>query len=122
MIDLTPIINAIIGLLAMLVTYKLIPWIKANTTAKQQETLLATYRVLIFAAEQLYGAGHGPEKLDYVVAALKERGVEVDIDAIEAVFRENMLQLHTGKPAGQNNMENGSLIEGNQIAAATSDE
>lgn len=99
MIDLTPIINAIIGLLAMLVTYKLIPWIKANTTAKQQETLLATYRVLIFAAEQLYGAGHGPEKLDYVVAELDKRGMNVDIAAIEAVIKEHLVELHTGKPA-----------------------
>lgn len=98
MIDLTPIINAIIGLLAMLVTYKLIPWIKANTTAKQQETLLATYRVLVFAAEQLYGSGHGEEKLDYVIAELDKRGLNVDVAAIEAVIKEHLTELHTGKP------------------------
>ena len=36
-IDLTTIINAIIALLAALVTYRLIPWIKARTTAEQQD-------------------------------------------------------------------------------------
>ena len=30
-IDLTPIFQAIIALLAALVTYKLVPWIKART-------------------------------------------------------------------------------------------
>ena len=30
-INLTPIIQAIIALLAALITYKLIPWIKANS-------------------------------------------------------------------------------------------
>ena len=98
MIDLTPIINAIIGLLAMLVTYKLIPWLKANTTAKQQELLTATCRTLVFAAEQLWGAGHGDEKLDYVMAELERRGLTADPAMIEATVLEHLQALHAGKP------------------------
>ena len=64
-IDLTPIFQAIIALLAALVTYKLVPWIKARTTESQQALLSATVRTLVYAAEQLYGAGKGAEKLDY---------------------------------------------------------
>lgn len=40
MIDLTPIINAAILLVAALVTTFLVPWIKANTDEKQREELL----------------------------------------------------------------------------------
>lgn len=87
-IDLTPIIQAVIALLAALVTYKLVPWIKARTTAEQQAMLGAMVRTLVYAAEQLYGAGHGAEKLDYVIEELRARGFDADRAAIEAAVRE----------------------------------
>ena len=70
-IDLTPIFQAIISLLAALVTYKQVPRKKARTTESQQALLSATVRTLVYAAEQLYGAGKGAEKLDYVSAGLE---------------------------------------------------
>lgn len=84
MIDLTTIINAIIALIAAIITYKVIPWIKAKTTNEQQAMLEATVRTLVFAAEQIYGAGNGYEKMQYVAAKLKAKGFTVDVDAIEA--------------------------------------
>ena len=84
MIDLTPIFQAVISLLAALITFKLIPWIKSKTTEKQQENLQALIRVLVFAAEQMYGAGKGAEKMEYVCAELRARGYTVDISQIEA--------------------------------------
>ena len=93
MIDLTPIFEAILALLATLVTYKLIPWIKARTTAEQQSLLAATVRTLVYAAEQLYGAGKGDAKLAYVQDELESRGLKVDAAAIEAMVREmNLLE------------------------------
>ena len=83
-IDLTPIIQAIIMLLAAIVTHKLIPWIKAKTTNEQQMLLEATVRTLVFAAEQIYGAGHGRDKMLYVVEKLKEKGFTASVDDIEA--------------------------------------
>ena len=90
MIDLTPIFEAILALLAALVTYKLIPWIKARTTAEQQSLLAATVKTLVYAAEQLYGAGKGAEKLDYVIAELEKRGFTADRAAIEAAVKEQL--------------------------------
>ena len=87
-INLTPIIQAIITLLAALITYKLIPWIKARTSEAQQNNLRAAVRVLIFAAEQIYGAGQGKEKLEYVKEKLAEAGYAIDIDEIEAAVGE----------------------------------
>lgn len=87
-IDLTPILQAVLALLAALITYRLVPWIKARTTAAQQANIRAVVKVLVFAAEQLYGAGNGPQKLVYVRDKLRERGFDVDTDEIEAAVGE----------------------------------
>lgn len=88
MIDLTTIIQAVLALLAALITYKLIPWIKAKTNQEQQNLMLSVTSVLVFAAEQLYGAGRGADKLDYVVRELENRGFTADRAAIEAVIKD----------------------------------
>lgn len=97
MIDLTPIFEAILALLAALVTYKLIPWIKARTTAEQQALLSATVKTLVYAAEQLYGAGKGAEKLDYVIKELEARGFTADRAAIEAAVAEQLNYIQAEK-------------------------
>ena len=83
-IDLTPFFQAVLALLAALITYKLIPWIKARTTESQQATIRALVKTLVFAAEQIYGAGNGKEKLRYVQGALEEAGFDINADEIEA--------------------------------------
>ena len=97
MIDLTPIFEAILALLAALVTYKLIPWIKTRTTAEQQALLSATVKTLVYAAEQLYGAGKGAEKLDYVIKELEARGFTADRAAIEAAVAEQLNYIQAEK-------------------------
>jgi len=87
-IDLTPLFQAVIALAAAIVTGMLIPWIKARTTSQQQILLKATVEILVGAAEQMYGASKGPEKLQYVKAELEKRGFTVDVAAIEAAVRQ----------------------------------
>lgn len=90
MINLTPIFQAIIALLAALITYRLIPWIKARTTNEQQTTIRAAARVFIFAAEQMFGAGTGEEKMEWVQYQLKMAGFDIDIAEIEAIVYEEL--------------------------------
>lgn len=97
-INLTPILQAIIGLLAALITYRLIPWIKARTTASQQEMMRAAVRVAVFAAEQIYGSGKGEEKLDYAFKWLEDRGYTVSRAEIEAAVYESMNWLKDEPP------------------------
>ena len=66
----------------------MIPWLKNKLNREQQDYLLATTRVLVYAAEQLYGAGKGDAKLAYVQDELESRGLKVDAAAIEAMVRE----------------------------------
>lgn len=94
MIDLTPIINAAILLVAALVTTFLVPWIKANTDEKQRDELLLWARVAVNAAEQLYqGSGRGEEKKAYVFAFLEKKGYTANPDEIEAVIESLVLGL-----------------------------
>ena len=94
-IDLTPIIQAVIALIAAIITAKVIPWIKAKTTNEQQAMLKAVTTTLVFAAEQIYGAGNGGAKLDYVIEQLNKQGFTADVNMIEATIRENLIPLHT---------------------------
>ena len=88
-INLTPIIQALIGLLAAVVTYRLVPWIKAKTTNEQQAYIRALVKAGVYAAEQVYStAGMGREKMEYVRKYLLSRGFEVNVTEIEAAVSE----------------------------------
>lgn len=83
-INLTPIIEALIGLLSALITCRMIPWIKARTTLAQRSQLEAAVKIAVFAAEQIFGAGKGEEKLDYALSWLHDHGYDVCREDIEA--------------------------------------
>ena len=87
-INLTPILQALLGLLAAVITYRLVPWLKERTTAEQMQRYQAAVRVAVFAAEQIFGAGHGAEKMDYAIKYLRDKGQE-ELDRIYADARQN---------------------------------
>lgn len=97
MVNLTTLFQAIVALLAAIITYKVIPWIQSKTTNEQRKMLDATVNTLVFAAEQLYGAGKGQEKLEFVLAELNKRGFEADRVAVEAAVKEFTDILHFNK-------------------------
>lgn len=97
-IDLTPLFQAVIAFLASVITLKLIPWINARTTIQQQAKMRAGIKVAVFAAEQLYGANNGKEKMMYVKGKLAEKGFHIDIDEIEAKVQELKLIQQVAKP------------------------
>lgn len=83
-IDLTGLCNAVIAVLGALVTYRLIPWIRARTTQSQQEGLTACAKTLVYAAEQLYRTGTIQDRMEYVEKGLAAHGYRFDRAAIEA--------------------------------------
>lgn len=109
-IDLTPIIQAAIVLLATIITCKLVPWIKAKTTSEQQSYLTAVVKTLVYAAEQIYGSGMGQEKMDYVIDHLHNRGLTVDLAQIEAAVRENFGHMMQGD-AGEGEDEDEPVLD-----------
>jgi len=100
-IDLTPILQAIITLLCALITYKLIPWIKSKTTEKQQENLANAARIAVFAAEQIFGAGKGDQKLDYARQALLAAGFDYDSIVLRAAIENAVRSMNLYDPPEQ---------------------
>ena len=96
MIDLTPIINAVIALLAALATAYLIPWIKAHTTAKQREDLLVWVDIAVSAAQQLYHQADGADRLQYALEVLEAKGFDIDDVAVQDAVEAAVLKLHQG--------------------------
>lgn len=95
--DITPIIEAIAALIAALITAFLIPYIKSKTTAQQQAEINAWVRIAVAAAEQIYtGSGRGQEKKAYVLNWLREHGVTVDEDKLDAMIEAAVYDLSQG--------------------------
>lgn len=62
-IDLTSIANAVIALIAAIITAFVIPWIRSKTTAAQFEKIKMWVTVAVEAAEQLYtGSGRAQRR------------------------------------------------------------
>ncbi len=87
MYDITPIINAVIALLGAIIVAWIIPLIKQKVSGDKYKKLQTWIQTFVLAAEQLYGAGNGRAKLEYVGNMLRAKGIEVDIDDVEDEIR-----------------------------------
>ena len=106
-IDLTPLAEILISLLAVVITTYLIPWIKTNTTHKQQEYIRAAAHVAVYAAEKFYGAGHGDEKLAYAEKVLKEDyGITLNFNKLETVIDAAIKEMEQAESGGVTIVEN----------------
>lgn len=86
-IDFTPLAEAIVTLLAAVITMYLIPWIKSRTSLEQQAHIQMCVQVAVYAAEKLYGAGHGEEKLAYAEKVLAEQyRIALDTGKLKALI------------------------------------
>ena len=98
--DITPVVNAVIALIAAAVTAFVIPWIKSKTTAAQREEIEAWVRIAVTAAEQIYsGAGKGKEKKAYVLKFLEEKNLKIDEKSVDLMIEstvKNMNQAFNG--------------------------
>lgn len=94
-IDVTTIVNAVIALIAAIVTAFVVPWIKSRTTAQQREELIAWVKIAVAAAEQIYKDNKGEEKKQYVLNFLENNGFSVDDDSVNAAIEAAVKQLNS---------------------------
>lgn len=94
MIDLTPIMEAIIALVVAVITAFVIPWLKGKIDADKLEEIELWVTVAVEAAEQLYnGTGRGEEKKAYVVKFLQEKGFTLDPDSLDKLIEAAVFNL-----------------------------
>lgn len=93
MVDLTPIITAVLTLIVSLISAFLIPYIKAKTTDEQFNTIKLWVQVAVQAAEMLLGSGRGEEKKKYVVDFLNSKGFTLNTEEIDNLIESAVLEL-----------------------------
>lgn len=87
MIDITSIVNAVIALLAAVVSTFLVPWIKGKVEAQKLEKIMDWVTIAVSAAEQIYNKSvMGEEKKQYVLDFLEGKGLTVDINSVDAMI------------------------------------
>lgn len=95
--DITTIIESVAALLAAVITAVVVPYIKSKTTTDQQRQINTWVQIAVSAAEQIYaGSGRGDEKKAYVIDWLKQHGVTIDADAIDAMIEAAVYDLKNG--------------------------
>ncbi len=94
MIDITPIANAIIALIAAVITAFVIPYIKEKIGAEKLKKVQAWVNIAVEAAEQLYeGSGRGAAKKAYVVEFLSAKGYTLDPDSLDNLIEAAVFNL-----------------------------
>lgn len=94
-LNITPIINAGIMLIAAAISAFAIPWIKKKANACDLEQLQAWTKIAVGAAEQLYTTLEGDKKKQYVLNYLAGKGYDIQGDDIENTVEAAVLELHS---------------------------
>ena len=95
MIDLTPLMNALVAAAAVAVSLFLIPWLRSKTTSEQRSDLLHWVDIAVAAAQQLYHQCSGQTRLDYALSLLAEQGYNIDLRQVRDAVEAAVLNLHT---------------------------
>lgn len=95
MINLTPVFNALIALVFALLTAFLVPWIKANLTAKQTDQLVKWAEIAVAAAQQLYWSVDGETRKQHALELLAEKGFDIDSTEVQNALEAAVLKLHS---------------------------
>lgn len=95
MTDITPIVNAVIALIAAIITTFLIPWIKGKIDAAKLAQIVEWVGIAVRAAEQIYNeSGMGEKKKQYVLDFLASKGFTLDPDSINAMIEAAVKDLN----------------------------
>lgn len=89
--------NVIFPICGILITYFVIPWIRAKITAERLDTIESWAWNAVQAAEKIFPAGLNADKYDYAVTFIrdqaKKHGVILDEDEVRTLIESavNML-------------------------------
>lgn len=91
MIDITEIVVAVLGLLGLIITTVLVPWIKSKMTNEQWQMIINYAYAGVQAAEIIFNAqGQGEAKFewvsDYIEQRCAEHNIKIDADTIKVVI------------------------------------
>ena len=107
--NITQILLGIILILGGVFTLILWPYIKAHVSSEQLSMLAGIAQTVVFAAEKIFGAKMGPDKLAYALGLAKKllakKGLSFDEDVIRAAIEAQVEQLNLDQKAVEGTAE-----------------
>ena len=107
--DVTQILLGIILILGGLVTLIVWPYIKTHVSAEQLSMLAGIAQTVVFAAEKIFGAKMGADKLAYALnlakKLLEKKGLTFDDEVIRAAIEAQVQQLNLDQKAVEGTAE-----------------
>lgn len=98
-VDLTPIFDAVITLVTLLISSFFIPWLKIQAGEAKFAEIEKWTKIAVNAAEMIYKeSGMGEAKKQYVVNYLNARGYKLDMDTVETLIEAAVLELKLKEP------------------------
>ncbi len=93
-IDLTQVIVALIGLISIIITSCLVPYLKSRLTVSQYQSLVGWAKIAVEAAEKMFTeSGTGEAKKKYVKTFLTEKGFVLNDTEVDVVIESAVLEL-----------------------------
>lgn len=107
--NITQILLGAILILGGLVTLIVWPYIKTHVSAEQLSILAGIAQTVVFAAEKIFGAKMGADKLAYALGLAKQllekKGLTFDEDVIRAAIEAQVQQLSLDQKAVEDTVE-----------------
>lgn len=92
--DITIILKAVVTLIFAILTAFVIPYIKNKMTAEGYHEMIRVVRILVQAAEQIFGAGKGADKKQYVLEGLRTYGYTFDEHILSDLIESAVLEMN----------------------------
>ena len=93
-IDMTRVVEAIIGLIGLLLSTWLIPLLRAKVTEAKWKNAMFWVKLAVEAAEKIYNEqGMGDLKKKYVEEFLAKHNIKLDEDQIDVAIEAAVLQI-----------------------------
>ena len=98
LLDLTQLAQTIISLAAGIVSLYLVPWLRSRLTNEQLTKVKSWVQIAVYAAEKLYGAGNGDQKLAYAEEILRKHGIRLDTATLKAMIDAQIKEMENMEP------------------------
>lgn len=93
--DLSSVMSAVITLFFALAATFVIPWLVQVYGAEKFDKVIKLVAIAVKAAEQIYNqSGMGDQKKQWVLKWLKDRGIRLDFDMLEALIEAEVQKLN----------------------------
>lgn len=107
--NITQILLGIIILIGGVISLFVVPYLKTHMTSEQIGILTGIAQTVVYAAEKIFGAKMGADKLAYALnlakALLAKKNLSFDEDVIRAAIEAQVQQLSLDKTAVEGNQE-----------------